>query len=94
MKGGSGELGCSQHMPETWKAHSTQVVGYVARMNYINEVYITSSIVQKWLDKGYSEYTIGLLYNGGEAKEKKGTNKWGVKYDSKAYATKLVALTQ
>lgn len=79
-------------MPDTWKAHSIKVVGYVAPVNYINEVYITSHIVQGWLDKGYSEYTIGLLYNGGEAKEKKGTNKYGVKYDTKAYATKLVAL--
>lgn len=81
-------------MPSTWEYHSKQIVGYIAPVNYINEVYITSHIVQKWLDNGYTEYQIGLLYNGGEIKEKKGTNKWGVKYDTKAYATKLVALTK
>jgi hypothetical protein len=46
--------------------------------------------VQELIDQGKSDYQIGLIYNSGEAKEKKGVNKWGVKYDSGAYARKLV----
>lgn len=89
-RGGSGEKGCTQHMPDTWKHHSRLVVGYEAPITYTNEVYITAHIVQKWIDKGYTDYQIGLLYNGGQLKAKKGVNKFGIKYDSGAYARKLV----
>ena len=90
-KGKSGEIGCLQHMPDTWKWHSQKVLGYVAPITYTNEVYVTAHIVQEWIDQGKSDYQIGLLYNGGELKAKKGVNKYGVRYDSGSYANKLVA---
>ena len=89
-KGLSGEIGCYQFMPKTWKDDSKKYLGYEARPSFINQQYVTAHKVQVWLDKGYATYQIGLLYNGGEVKEKKGVNKYGVKYDSGAYAKKLV----
>jgi len=78
-------------MPETWKWHSQKVLGYISPVTYINEIYVTANIVQEWIDSGRSDYQIGLLYNGGELKVKKGINKFGVKYDSGAYAKTLVS---
>lgn len=77
-------------MPKTWEADSKKYLGYVARPSFINQEYVTAHKVQEWIDQGKTDYQIGLLYNGGEVKEKKGINKWGVKYDSGAYAKKLV----
>lgn len=78
-------------MPETWKAHSKKILGYVAPQTQINEKYVTAAIIEIWLEQGFNAYQIGLMYNGGEIKEKKGTNKFGAKYDTAAYAKKLVA---
>ena len=77
-------------MPDTWKGHSKKYLGYVARPSLVNQKYVTALKVQDLLDQGKTDYQIGLIYNGGEVKEKKGVNKWGVKYDSGAYASNLV----
>jgi len=90
IKGKSGEIGCYQFMPSTWKSDSKRYLGYEARPSFINQQYVTAYKVQNWLDRGYTPYQIGLLYNGGEVKEKKGINKYGVAYNSGAYAKKLV----
>jgi len=89
-KGLSGEIGCLQYMPGTWEGYSKTYLGYVARPSLINQRYVTAKKVQNLLDQGKTDYQIGLIYNGGEVKEKKGVNKHGVKYDSGAYASKLV----
>lgn len=89
-KGLSGEIGCLQYMPGTWEGHSKKYLGYVARPSLINQRYATAYKVQDLIDEGKSDYQIGLIYNGGEIKEKKGVNKWGVKYDSGKYARTLV----
>lgn len=89
-KGLSGENGATQHMPEIWEYHSKMILGYVAPQTTINEQYVTAMVIQKWIDKGYSDYQIGLLYNGGSLKEKRGVNKFGAHYDTAAYAKKLV----
>jgi len=91
MKGLSGEIGCLQYMPTTWTGHSKKYLGYVAPPSLINQKYVTVYKVQELIDQGKSDYQIGLIYNGGEIKEKRGTNKWGARYDSGAYARKLVA---
>lgn len=89
--GDSGEVGCFQYMPDTWNGDSIKYLGYVApATSYITQKYVTAHKVQAWIDQGYSPYQIGLLYNGGEIKEKKGINKYGVAYNSGAYAKKLV----
>ena len=77
-------------MPKTWEGDSKKYLGYVARPSFINQEYVTAHKVQAWIDQGKTDYQIGLLYNGGEVKEKKGTNKFGAKYDSGAYAKKLI----
>lgn len=48
-------------------------------------------MVQKWLDKGYSAYEIGLTWNTGGIHEIKGINKYGQEYDSPRYARTVVA---
>ncbi len=77
-------------MPATWEGHSKMYLGYVARPSLINQRYVTAKKVQNLLDQGKTDYQIGLIYNGGEIKEKKGVNRYGVRYDSGAYARKLV----
>lgn len=78
-------------MPETWKGDSQKYLGYVApATSYVTQKYVTALKVQDWIDKGKTDYQIGLLFNGGEIKVKKGINKWGQRYDSGAYANKLV----
>lgn len=78
-------------MPGTWKERSKKHIGYVAPPTYVNQEYVTAHYVQELLDKGYSTYEIGLIYNGGEPKAK-ACYTCKVKYDSGAYAQKLVAL--
>ena len=89
--GKSGETGCTQHMPASWRNHSTIVLGYVAKQTPINEKYVVAHIIQRWMDQGLTDYQIGLKYNGGEVKEKKGVNQFGAAYDTAAYARKLLA---
>jgi len=90
IKGGSGEIGCLQHMPNVWKWHSQQVLGYEAPNTYTNEVYVTASIVQGWLDEGQKIDKILLNWNAGENAKKcgSGRNKYGVKYNSCEYVKK------
>ena len=89
-KGGSGEIGCLQYMPKTWEGDSKKYLGYVARPSFINQQYVTTYKIQAWIDQGKTDYQIGLLYNSGQVREVKGVNKWGQRYDSGAYAKKLV----
>lgn len=76
-------------MPGTWKEKSTKYIGYVARPSLVNQRYVTVRYAQDLIAKGYSSYQIGLIYNGGEPKEKKCTN-CKVPYDSGAYARRLL----
>lgn len=56
-------------------------------------MYIATLKVQGWLDRGYSEKQVFLMWNGGEGSpyEKKGINSHGVPYDSGKYARKALA---
>lgn len=90
--GKDGEKGCTQHMPESWKLHSKQVLGYVAELNDINEKYVSTLIIENYIEKGYSEKDIFLTWNqGNRGKCKKGTNKNGNAYNSCAYLEKALA---
>lgn len=91
IKGQSGEVSCLQYMPTTWTMFSEIVLGYEPNPTKVNALYVTAAIFEKWMDEGLTPYQIALRYNGGEVKEKKGVNKYGVKYDSGAYAQKVVA---
>lgn len=91
IKGQSSEVGCFQFLPSTWQGDSKKYLGYVApTTSYITQKYVTAHKVQAWIDQGKTDYQIGLLYNSGQLKEVKGTNKFGARYDSGAYAKKLV----
>jgi len=42
------------------------------------------------LDEGRTPREIALIWNGGQAIEKKGVNQYGIAYDSGAYANKVI----
>lgn len=91
LPGASGELGCYQYKESTYRLYAREVLGYVPRRSYINERYVAVRMIQKWLNQGYSTYEIGLIWNGGEPREKKGINSHGIEYDSARYARTVVA---
>ena len=91
-KGKSGEGGCLQYMPGTWKHHSHVVYGEIREMTPERERYVATAMVQRWLDEGYSQEQIPLLWNQGNASRcKAGTNKFGVRFDSCAYQQHVLA---
>jgi len=77
-------------MPNTWKLFSKEVLGYEAPLTKINGLYVSVNKVQDWLDRGKTKEQIFLAWNAGEQAKKcgKGTNKFGVKYDSCSYVKK------
>ncbi len=94
IKGKSGEISCSQYMPKTWQLYSKQVLGYVAPVNYTNDVYISSKKIQTWLNRGYNIKTVLLFWNAGENAKKcnRGTNSKGVKYNSCEYVKRGIKI--
>ena len=95
LKGGSGEKGCSQTMPDTWVSHSKKILGYVAPQTEINDLYVSTLIIKSYLDKGYSEKDIFLTWNqGNKGHCVKGINKHGVAYNSCEYLNKALAYLQ
>lgn len=77
-------------MPSTWKLYSTQVLGYVAPISEINDIYVSAHKVQEFLDKGKTVNQVFLSWNAGENAKKcgSGKNKYGVKYNSCEYVKK------
>ncbi len=88
--GASGELkSCLQFLPATYAMWSKETIGYVAPLSKTNEMYVATLMVQKWLDKGYSDADVLRTWNQGHRGQcKKGTNSYGVKYNSCAYEVK------
>ncbi len=90
-KGGSGENGAYQFMPATWKQWAGQYLGNSnAAMTRANQDKVAVSHISSLLAKGYNPAQIALIWNGGQPIVKKGVNKYGVAYDSGAYAKKVV----
>lgn len=101
LHGGSGEYGCFQYLPSTWKAYSTEVAGYILPQTGANERIVTEGMIRTWLAQGISERGIFLLWNQGSATGwgggtdcYAGVNKYGVAYDSCAYAARAEAFLQ
>lgn len=93
LPGASGEIGCRQMIPATWKARALETLGYVPERTPINEEYVNVAWIERRLDQGYSPKEIGLLQNQGSTGPcRKGINRHGVAYDSCSYAQKFVAL--
>lgn len=92
-KGLSGERGCHQYMPPTWRAYSTEVYGYVAEQTPENAEYVTKEKIQRLLENGYTEQQIFLLWNSGRTSGcSSGVNRYGVAYDSCAYVEEAMAV--
>lgn len=91
-RGGSGEAGCWQYMPATWRLYSQEVYGEVKEMTYARERYVTTKMVERWVAEGLTASQIGLRWNAGGARTcSSGINRYGVAYDSCAYVTKVLA---
>lgn len=107
--GKSGELkSIFQFTPATWKLYSKQVLGKDAPIDPDTETYVVQTKVGEWYDQLEKAGTppdeiplkIGSMWNAGEDKPDaykenwKGTNKYGVKYDTPAYAKKVADYTK
>jgi len=86
IPGLSGEKGCHQYMPTTWKSYSKEVFGVVKEQTEENAEYVTLSMIKKWLDSGMTDTEIFLTWNQGSTRAcSSGINSHGVRYDSCAY---------
>jgi len=91
-----------QYTPDTWKLYSKQVFGEDnVPLTPDSESYVTHQKVSKWLDAGYSPEQIASMWNAGEQRPDaykenwKGINKkYGVSYDTPAYAKKVADYTK
>ena len=90
LDGRSKERGCYQYVESTWRLYSKEVLGYVAPRTEVNEEYVAVLKVHKWLLQGYTEKEVALMWNGGNTTVKQGVNKYGVPYDTGAYARKVL----
>jgi DNA-binding NarL/FixJ family response regulator len=91
-KGASGESGAYQFMPSTWKSWAGKYLGNAnAPMTKINQDKVATSRISELLKQGYDSKEIALIWNGGSPTVKKGVNSYGVKYDTGAYANKVLS---
>lgn len=101
-RGASGEFGAYQYTPDTWngvaKKYGINVPLEQASPRQQNEV--TYRRVKEWKDAGYNVGQIASMWNAGEGRPNaykenfRGVNKFGVQYDTPAYATKVATAYQ
>jgi hypothetical protein len=90
-KGASGESGAYQFMPKTWAGWAQKYLGNSnAQLSPENQNKVAYSKVKELKDQGMTPEQIALVWNGGQPVRKAGVNKFGVKYDSGAYADKVL----
>lgn len=90
-KGASGEFGAYQFMPSTWKQWAGEFLGDSnAQPTPQNQDFVAQAKINSLVQQGYNPEEIALIWNGGTPKRKAGVNKFGVKYDSGAYADKVI----
>lgn len=93
--GQSGEMkSIFQFTPGTWKMYSKEISGQDnLPMNAQNEAAVVYGKVQQWLDSGLSPQEIASTWNSGKPdaylQDYKGTNKYGVQYDTPGYVKKF-----
>lgn len=91
VKGASGEIGAYQMLPSTYKNLSIIHLGTSTPMTPENQDLIVRKEVERLLREGYTLREIALVWNQGHRGQcRAGTNKHGVKYDSCAYAQKIL----
>ena len=102
-EGQSGESGCFQYLPGTWRAYSIETVGEILPLTKENERLVTETKIAVWIAEGKTPRWIFLQWNQGNGDGwgpgtkdcYAGTNKWGVAYDSCDYARRgLEALSR
>jgi hypothetical protein len=101
-KGGSGEFGAYQFTPATWSAYSREfgvnAAHGAATPDQQNEVAYKK--IKQWKDQGYDVGQIASMWNAGVGRPNahleghKGVNKFGVEYDTPAYAEKVARAYQ
>lgn len=92
-RGGSGEGGAYQFMPATWKSWAKTYLGNAnAPMTPANQDKVAHAKINDLLKQGYTPQQIALIWNGGQPVAKAGVNRFGQKYDSGAYANKVVGV--
>jgi hypothetical protein len=89
-RGKSGEYGCLQFLPSTWRQWSSDVLGYTPEMTKTNEMYVASVKIEGWLRDGLDPEQIAVMWNSGGTQHRVGVNKHGVPYNTYAYATKVL----
>lgn len=96
VKGKSGESGVAQFLPSTWNAYVKKYMATTTLpLTPENEFEVLTRHNTYMLDKGYTPYQTILVHNqGSTGKCRRGTNKYGVKYDSCAYAQKVLAMVK
>lgn len=101
-KGKSGEYGAYQFTQPTWETYSKKYGVNVpleqATPEQQNEVAYKQ--IKEWKDQGYNVGQIASMWNAGDSKPdayiegNKGVNKYGAKYDTKAYAKSVAEAYQ
>lgn len=95
IPGASGEIGCHQFLPSTWNAYSIEVYGEVLEQTPENAEYVVRSMIEKWIEKGYSDRDIFLIWNQGNRGDcREGINRHGVAFNSCAYAEKALEMLE
>lgn len=90
-RGASGETGAYQFMPNTWRQWAGEFLGDPnAPQTPENQDYVAMAKIDSLLKQGYNPAEIALIWNGGTPTVKRGVNKYGVAYDSGAYANKVL----
>ena len=91
-RGASGERGAYQFMPSTWSGWAKKYLGDAnAPMTQKNQDAVAIAKISDWQKQGYTPEQIALMWNGGEPKRKAGINSFGVRYDSGAYADRVLS---
>lgn len=102
VAGKSGEMkSIFQFTPGTWKLYAKNALGDEnAPLNADNETAVVRHKVAKWIDEGKTTSQIASMWNAGESRPDaykqnwKGVNKFGVKYDTPAYAEKVLSYSK
>lgn len=90
-RGGSGEFGAYQFMPDTWRDWAQRYLGNAsAPMTKENQDKVALAKINELLQQGHDAREIALIWNSGTTQEKKGINKYGIAYDTGAYAKKIL----
>ena len=98
--GKSGELkSIFQFEPATWKADAKAILGSEnAPLTPDNETYVMREKVKKWIDEGKTVSEMASIHNAGDPnaykENHKGVNRYGVKYDTPAYAKKVLSYSK